>query len=69
MLILMLILLAVIVLVAVMVGGWGGVGDRVVRRRTIVRRPATRVVEEPMVTRRVVEEPVTRRRVYEDDTI
>ena len=61
MLVLLIVLAAVLVLVAALAAGFGGgfgSGPTVVRR-TIIRRP----------TRRVVEEPVVRRRVYEDDAL
>ena len=61
MLVLLIVLAVVIVLVAALATGFGGgfgVGGPTVVRRTIIRRPARRVV---------LEEPTPVRRVYEDD--
>lgn len=49
------ILLVVAVLAAVAIG-FGGFGPRVIRRTTVIERPARRVVEEVPVRRRYVED-------------
>ena len=61
MLVLAIVLIAAILLVAALVAGFGGgfgYGGQTVVRRTIIRRPARRVV---------LEEPTPVRRVYEED--
>jgi hypothetical protein len=60
-----LIVLAV-VLVLVMAMSLMGAGPSRIRRRTVVERPARRVVEEPVVRERVVERPVVREEVVEE---
>jgi hypothetical protein len=60
-LIVLVVIVAVVLLVGALAAGFGGgFGRPTVVRRTIIRRPARRVV---------LEEPTVTRRVYEDDAL
>jgi hypothetical protein len=58
--------LIILAVVLVLVMAFSLMGRGPVRRRTIVERPAERVVERPVERERVVERPVERERVVEE---